>query len=270
MNFKRLNVQVFGLGIVAVTVVACSKSGEVNRATAPQTPVVQTQSVSDTGGDVSPLNQVVAITKDSELAVLSDENSTDTTNTTKMLKLSVGTEVTVIRKAQLPEVGEVAEIRIDSDDESVPSEAFVRMSDLEAISMSTDQGLTPLDAALSEGDDEDVLIENAARGRRGTPSCYRDVKFELLRRGLVRRYPSGAAAWMGYDVLRGSHGFRPVAFSQSLPNGAVCVSEGGRFSCGRKKCGHIAVKIGSQRWYGAGVFKHPLLRNHYNLRCLVK
>ncbi len=265
MNLKSLNVQI--LGLVAVAVVGCSKSGEVNRAAAPQAPVAQSQSTPIFAGEVQGVGQTVAITKDAELKVLSDDNKLDANNT---LKLGAGTEVTVVRKAQMPDVGEVAEIRIDSDDDSVPTEAVVRMSDLEAISMSTDQGLTPLDVALSEGDDEDVLMENAARGRRGTPSCYRDVKFELLRRGLVKRYPAGAAAWMGFEVLRSQHGFRPVGFSQSLPNGAVCVSEGGRFSCGRKKCGHIAVKIGAGRWYGAGVFKHPLLRNHYNLRCLVK
>jgi hypothetical protein len=106
--------------------------------------------------------------------------------------------------------------------------------------------------------------------QRAIPQCYADVKRKLLQMRLVRTFPPGAAAWQGYDVLRLQYAFRPAAFSQNLPNGSVCVSEGGQYQCGAKKCGHIAIKIGYEQWYGAGVFRSPLLPGHYGLRCLRK
>lgn len=165
--------------------------------------------------------------------------------------------------------GEMALVTFDLNDPSIPAQGLMRVSELIRIADQADRPLTPLDANVSSLVDSDaVFAENAAR--HGTPSCFRDVKNQLLRMHLVNTYPPGGAAWMGYSILTKLFGFVPISFSQNLPNGAVCVSEGGRYQCGPKKCGHIAVKIGPFRWYGAGVFSEPLLEGHHNLRCVVK
>lgn len=208
--------------------------------------------------------------------VVGDDATVDLFNDTDVSKVQTvrllkGTSLDVRGYINNKQYGEMALITLDSNDPGIPSQALIRVSDLNRIAYPEEHPLTSLDdVSLSEVDSDDVLAENAARRRTRTPGCYRDVKNQLLRMGLVRTYPPGAAAWMGYSVLTRQYGFRPVAFSQNLPNGAVCVSEGGRYQCGKKKCGHIAVKIGPHRWYGAGVFQNPLLSGHYGLRCVLK
>lgn len=187
------------------------------------------------------------------------------------VQLLKGTSIDVRGYINDSQQGEMALVTVDSDDRNVPSQALIRVADLNRIAYPEESPLTPVDSvSASEVDSDDLLAENAARRRGRTPGCYRDVKNQLLRMHLVKTYPPGAAAWMGYGVLTQQYGFRPVPFSQNLPNGAVCVSEGGKYQCGKKKCGHIAVKIGSHRWYGAGVFQNPLLPGHYRLRCVLK
>jgi len=269
MKTNQLALKLTSSAIMAL-IVSCSNVFVASAAFG--APTSQAQSESFESEEISQLvqdMQVMVMTKDAQIEMFDRVTGA---RLGKTLNLTAETEFTVVRKLQVPGVGELAEIMIDSDDETVPPEALVRMADLEQVAVPVNLGMTPLDANLSSEDDaDDVLSQSVFRRDRrgGTPSCYRDVKFELLRRRLVHSYPPGAAAWMGFDVLR-RFGFQPVAFSQGLPNGAVCVSEGGRFNCGRKKCGHIAVKIGHQRWYGAGVFPNPLLRGHYRLRCLLK
>jgi hypothetical protein len=218
------------------------------------------------------------VNKDSEIENLGGQYFPDN----QLLKLTLNTEFLIVRSWQMPGVGEVAEIYIDSDDITVPTEAWVRVSDIYPISQNIEEIPNRFEINNSgnvdfkETDISKFTISgnhtfSATRVRKSKiPSCYRDVKFELLRRSLVNRYPSGAAAWMGYNILRKQFGFKPVAFSKDLPNGTVCVSEGGRYRCSGRACGHIAIKIGSQQWYGAGTFVHPLLKGHSHLRCLKK
>lgn len=190
----------------------------------------------------------------------------------RKVNIPIGTEVTVVEQWPQKNFGQYAKIYIDSDILAMPAEAWVRVVDLQNNAQLLEWDINDYVWNIDDSN-EDIMTGFVLMGappKRRTPSCYRDVKYELLRRKLVHRYPPGAAAWMGYDVLRLQFNFKPVAFSQELPDGAVCVSEGGKYRCGKKACGHIAVKTGKGKWYGAGVFPHPLLRGHYNLRCLVK
>jgi hypothetical protein len=223
-------------------------------------------------GELSQNIEVFSVNSDAELEFFDSPAQ----SLGKNYHLPMGSEITIVEKWPFMDLGEFAKIYIDSDLLSLPTEAWVRVADLYKVSHPIDWELDPLFLDPEDYANEDFAnIDSSeffpfATGKRRTPSCYRDVKYELLRRKLVNRYPPGAAAWQGYDVLRMQFGFTPVEFSQELPDGAVCVSEGGKYKCGKKACGHIAIKIGKAKWYGAGVFPHPLLRNHYRLRCLIK
>lgn len=213
---------------------------------------------------------------------------TETPNGNDYVRLAfpAGTEVNVL---SIDVEKKLIHIGIDTDeDDALPSDLYL---DLEEFLRLSPELISESEFATAEEENAngpqmdayeevDVATDFAGHHKRGklhrakrrkgkTPGCYRDVKKMLLRRGQVHKYLEGGAAYQGYSALLQS-GFHSVPFSEDLPNGAVCVSEGGRWRCGKKKCGHIAVKTGIKKWYGAGTFPHPLLRGHYNLRCLSK
>jgi hypothetical protein len=131
---------------------------------------------------------------------------------------------------------------------------------------------------LPNGTFEVALIARKFHKRRGgrrangMTYCLRDVRTAGCGNSPLVEYAS--LAYTAYKNL----GWRPIEFSRDVPTCTACFSTGGRKSCGRIGCGHAAVKIGANKWKGAGVRPDPWLhkrkgdktRYEYNpVGCLV-
>lgn len=175
----------------------------------------------------------------------------------RRLNLTAGNEIEVL---EMSADGKVAHIGIDSDNSST-SDLMVSVEDLEAKNLS-------LVEAVPGAEDDEVSTEEeglfaAKRRRGGMTYCYRDVKTTLLKTKRCGRYASGVRAAEGYSILARECGMKQVGIVNpaSLPTYSVCVSSGGR-PCGKAgACGHIAIKMPSGMWFGAGTRGTPYLPN---------
>jgi hypothetical protein len=182
--------------------------------------------------------------------------------------LKIGTEMEVL---EVSKDGKAARIGIDTNNSSL-SDITVAIDDLQAHSLSavdTDEN------ADDEFSDEELF----ARKRGGMTYCYRDVKTTLLKSGKCGRYASGVRAAEGYKILARECGMNKVGLDVNLaklPTYSVCVSGGGRSCGGGTYCGHIAIKMPSGQWFGAGTRGTPWLPNskkkgyakRYQIGCL--
>jgi hypothetical protein len=161
---------------------------------------------------------------------------------------------------------------VDSDDESVPSEIWVKMSDVAAMKLE----IQVAEDDVSDGfSDEGGLsfLEDAGharhrgrghRGKGGMTYCYRGVKNYLLAHHMVSSYLPGASAWMAATTLP-KYGFHKVSESpEQAKLNDVCVYHGGRGGNG-----HIEVKVAGGWYYGYGVIPHAI-RNHPFIACFRK
>lgn len=132
--------------------------------------------------------------------------------------------------------GYIVHLNIDSDpDSDVPSDFWVSILDLQ---------------------NAQLEFHAFTKKKNGMTYCYRDVKNKAMKLGVCPHYCSGSEAWMGYRIMQRECGMKPVKYSTALPIGAVCFSTGQRM-CGKRKCGHVMIKVARNRWFGAGTRKVP-------------
>jgi hypothetical protein len=95
--------------------------------------------------------------------------------------------------------------------------------------------------------------------------CLRDVRLTAAR--FTSRVPQGIAiASEAYGPYK-ADGWQPITYSSSNPVGTACFFGGGRM-CGRKHCGHAAIKISANAWKGAGVRPTPFIAGRPLIGCL--
>lgn len=185
------------------------------------------------------------------------------------LTLTENSEITV-----LEEDGDKVLIGIDDYEDQDPVLGWVSKYELEAYAMPREFKTNEREKSFADNDsDEDNIATQEARRhggrghRRGKMTyCLRDVRLTAAR--FTRAVPQGVPmASLAYPKYR-AKGWKPVAFSPSNPPGTACFSGGGR-SCGRRGCGHAAIKIGSNAWKGAGVRSSPWIAGRYKIGCLV-
>jgi hypothetical protein len=149
---------------------------------------------------------------------------------------------------------------------------LVNLSDLQGLATQ----VIDFETVLAEdflGDDELVATEVARRGGGGARSrrgrgratyCARDVRTHLR---VNIRVPKAAQVYNAYQA----HGFRPIGKDwENAPVNTVC-----GFSGGRRGFGHVAVKLPSGMWKGAGIRAYPYpnrnwQRNYHFQGCVVK
>lgn len=175
----------------------------------------------------------------------------------RRLNLAAGQEIEVL---EMSKDGKVARIGIDSDNAST-ADVLLAVEDLEAKNLSLVE--TVEGAENDDVNTEDEGLFAARRKRGGMTYCYRDVKKTLLAKKKCGRYASGVRAEEGYGILARECGMKQVGKVNpaSLPTYSVCVSGGGRPCGGGKQCGHIAIKMPSGMWFGAGTRGTPYLPN---------
>ncbi len=132
--------------------------------------------------------------------------------------------------------------------------------DVEALEFFADLGIVLEDAEYAA---TEVARRGGGRSRRrggrgGMTYCLRDVRITAAR--FTRRVPQGIPmASMAYPRYKAA-GWSPISYSSSVPIGTACFFGGGR-RCGKSYCGHAAIKIGSNKWKGAGIYSSPFLNS---------
>lgn len=195
------------------------------------------------------------------------------------------------------------EIGLESDFSSEPHVMWVNAQSLQSIrtesydpdsadlslniysdnAVSRDDDGTPLKTLLS--DDPNLLgnlvATDIASSRGGTAKrshhgggmtfCLRDVRLTLARMGICHSNSFGAAAAQALGPIEQQCGFTPISYSDSMPKGSVCISQGGNKNCGGRghfqACGHAAVDIGNGMWEGAGIRNSPHINGLTDMEC---
>jgi hypothetical protein len=170
-----------------------------------------------------------------------------------------GRSVEITRDSMITILGEQTDIRgdllvhlgVDSNDLDVPSELWVRA--------------TELDTAALEKIEESADGLEALLAKKMT-YCFRYVKQYLLKKKLVSRYLPGASAWMAKDSLP-KEGFHRTGQGPSAARlNDVCVYTGGNGNNG-----HIEVMTSAGWYYGYGYNRAPIgLNNHRLISCYTK
>ncbi len=165
--------------------------------------------------------------------------------------LPAGTNVTLLETKE----GYV-HLGIDSNDSSMPAEAWVKASDVVAARLER----------VAESDVDDGFLEEAGRGvSRGMTYCYRYVKEYLLSHGLVKSYLPGGSAYMAADVLP-AYGWHKIAGGPAAAQvNDVCVYRGGKGGNG-----HAEVRVPGGWYYGYGVKSHSIGPSHPFIGCYRK
>ncbi len=153
-------------------------------------------------------------------------------------------------------------VGVDSNSVEMPSEFWVRASELESAHLEMLDGGMDVDQllGLEESGDLSTLL------KKPMTYCYRFVKLYLLKKGLVRSYLPGGSAWMATKYLP-AHGFRLTGRGPGSSRvNDVCV-----YSGGNGNNGHIEVRAPAGWYYGYGYKKAPIsLRNHRLKGCFSK
>lgn len=147
--------------------------------------------------------------------------------------------------------------------------------DMAAIDMFEEMGID-IDNTLEEQAwwDEAGLIGQVKKKKKSSMTyCLRDVRTTAVKYTAAKNIPQGISrAAIAYPAYKGK-GWRPIKLSASgNPNGTACFYGGGRMDCctksnskgkciARGACGHAAIKIGSNKWKGAGIRPVPGLPN---------
>lgn len=211
------------------------------------------------------LNKWYSATRSATLEALEDQSGENLNVSTNPVVLTQGSQFNIMDIK-----GNAVLIGIDDDMDSEPKLTWVPLQQLlvafpEAID--TDK----VEANASFDDDGMIgtsLEASRHHGRRrgGMTYCLRDVRLTAAR--FTRRVPQGIPmASMAYPRYRAA-GWRPTSYGSHNPVGTACFFGGGR-SCGRKACGHAAIKISSNAWKGAGVRPTPFIGGRYMIGCLV-
>jgi hypothetical protein len=172
-----------------------------------------------------------------------------------------GRAVEIATDSVITVLGEQTDVRgdllvhlgIDSDDLQIPSELWIRATDL-------DLALNAASLEKINDDSLEIMIN------KKMTYCFRYVKQYLLKKKLVSRYLPGASAWMAKDSLP-REGFRRTGQGPSAARvNDVCVYTGGNGNNG-----HIEVMTPSGWYYGYGFNRAPIgLNNHRLISCYTK
>ncbi len=144
--------------------------------------------------------------------------------------------------------------------------------DMAALELFEDLGLD-LDMTSEEQAwwDASGLIGPVAR-KSSMTYCLRDVRTTAVKYTAKKNIPQGIPrAAVAYPAYK-AKGWKPIKYASSNPNGTACFYGGGRMDCCTKKnskgkciargaCGHAAIKIGANKWKGAGIRPVPQLPN---------
>lgn len=192
-----------------------------------------------------------------EAAVTRIYKSLNGEQTDRNLHLASGQEFEVL---DVSADGKVARLGLDTDNQSA-SDVFVAIEDMERSRLAEVQTVDGLEDDEIDTSDEGLFA--ARRKKGGMTYCYRDVKTTLLKNKKCGHYASGVRAAEGYQILARECGMTQVGKVNpaTLPAYSVCVSSGGRPCGGGTYCGHIAVKLPSGLWFGAGTRGTPYLPN---------
>ncbi len=246
--------------IAAAVMLACSSCGKsgggTQSAASTSAPVDANATATHNNNYVTRANMpiVSAASPDS-----GDQNSTAAV-------LPRGTGVTILETKQDERLGSLVHLGVDSDDPSLPSDVWVKMSD------STLAGFAKVpeaeDAAFADArsDDGSVVDVRGRRGRGGMTYCYRYVKQYLMKVGLMKTYLPGGSAYMAAKTLP-RYGFHKTGSGpESAQINDVCVYHGGRGNNG-----HIEVRVAGGWYWGYGIKPHSITRvNHPFLGCFRK
>lgn len=230
-----LNRHAFALSIVALALTACGKG----------------PSPAPDGSSAAP----AAAQSSAALPESGTGNNYQTASVVKAFgsneEIPAGTQVTVLETR-----GEFAHLGIDSDDERLPTEAWVKLADAKLEKLGE-----------SDLEESDGILEDA--GRRvsgGMTYCYRYVKEYLLSHHLVKSYLPGASAWMASGVLQRMGWHQISGGPDAARVNDVCVYRGGRGDNG-----HAEVRVPGGWYYGYGVKPHSIGRaNHPFIGCYRK
>ena len=107
-----------------------------------------------------------------------------------------------------------------------------------------------------------VLIdEEESADPKAMTYCLRDVRIAARKFTAAKNIPQGIPrAALAYPAYK-AKGWRPIKLSASVTNGTACFYGGGRRDCKGWPCGHAAIKIGKNKWKGAGIRPVPGLPN---------
>jgi len=135
---------------------------------------------------------------------------------------------------------------------------------IEVVALEALQGRNPkrIDFEALEGLADLGLIVETVATRGGMTYCLRDVRLRARSFTAQRNIPQGIPqASQAYPKYR-AKGWKPITYSARVPNGTACFFGGGRLrGCSGGGCGHAAIKIGPNKWLGAGITPTPYLRN---------
>lgn len=146
--------------------------------------------------------------------------------------------------------------------------------DMAALDLFEDMGVD-IDLTLEEQAwwEESGLIGHVRKKKSGGMTyCLRDVRTTALKYTSAKNIPQGISrAAIAYPAYK-AKGWKPVAYSSKNTNGTACFYGGGRMDCctksnskgkciARGACGHAAIKIGANKWKGAGIRPVPQLPN---------
>lgn len=147
---------------------------------------------------------------------------------------------------------------VNPDEDQFPSVIYVKADELKNAELEfvKEGSVATLEQEYSPFDDTELAAKGkgSAKRRKGKKigSCYRMVKFYLLKTGKVKSYLPGGSAYMAAGILP-KHGFRRTG---SGPSGAsigdVCVYRGGWHGHG-----HIEVKVAGG-WYFGPTTRAPI------------
>lgn len=192
-------------------------------------------------------------------------NGTTNQNAPSELSLTSGTEISILEES---EDGQHLLIALDEGvNPEEPAILWVRRADLDNVS------LEHIDTeALEFFYDLGIGLDGLTQVVAGKMTyCLRDVRIEAARYTKARNIPQGIPrAALAYNAYKGK-GWKPIKYSSKVPNGTACFYGGGRMDCCSKynkagkcikrgaACGHAAIKIGSNKWKGAGIRPVPHL-----------
>lgn len=178
-----------------------------------------------------------------------------------------GTMVTILGNST---DGTMVHFGVDSDDESVPSEMWVKITDVAGMNLNLQEVMNDSEGGFSDQGTVGSLEDAGHVRHRGGPKrggmtyCYRFVKEYLLSHHLVRTYLPGGSAYMAAKILP-KYGFHRVNETPAHAKlNDLCVYHGGRGDNG-----HVEVKVAGGWYYGYGVIPHPI-HNHPFLGCFRK
>jgi hypothetical protein len=179
------------------------------------------------------------------------------------IRLGDGTQVPADTEFTVLQIrDDQVQIGIDNDLSTDPLSVWIPMSqleranprlvDTEAVELFADLGIDLMTTFVARR-------RGGRRGGGGMTYCLRDVRIRAAKytRCVPQNIPMASIAYPRYKAA----GWDPITYSPSVPNGTACFFEGGR-PCGRGSyCGHAAIKVGPNRWVGAGTTPTPFLRD---------